>query len=86
MYIEVISKDMCVQCNTAKSLLKSKCLDFEEKILGKDLTIQDLHQRITELKSIKPLKSAPQIIVNNNHIGDLNDLIEWLKVQDGQCA
>lgn len=85
MNIEIYSKDACGQCMTAKSLLKSKCIPYNELILGKDVTIQDLQNRVAALNSTKPLRSAPQIIIDNEHVGELKDLIEFLKDKDPLC-
>lgn len=85
MNIEIYSKDACGQCMTAKSLLKSKCYDFQEHMLGKDVSIQQLQQRVSDLNSDKPLRSAPQIIIDDVHIGELKDLIEFLKTKEAIC-
>lgn len=85
MNIELYSKDACGQCMTAKSLLKSKCIPFNEIILGKDVSVQDLQKRVQELNSDKPLRSAPQIIIDNQHVGELKDLIEFLKDKEPLC-
>ena len=85
MNIEIYSKDACVQCNQAKFLMKQKCFDYNEYILGKDVSVQDLQARVSEVKSDKPIRSAPQIFIDNQHIGEYKDLVEFLASQEAQC-
>lgn len=85
MNIEIYSKDMCGQCNQAKMLIKQKCFDYKEYVLGKDATIQDLQQRVTEANSSKPLRSAPQIFIDGQHIGEYSDFVAYFAKQDPQC-
>lgn len=85
MEIELYSKDNCGQCVTAKSLLKSKCFSFKEFVLGNEISVKDLQERVNELHSDKPLRSAPQIIIDNQHIGDLKDLVEFLRDKEPAC-
>jgi glutaredoxin len=85
MQIEIYSKDMCGQCNQAKALLKQKCYDYVEHILGKDATIQDLQKRAADANSNKPLRSAPQIFVDGEHIGEFKDFQAFLSDKEAVC-
>jgi len=84
MNIEIYSKDACGQCIQAKSLIKNKgCEDYKEYILGKDASLQDLQLRVTEANSDKPVRSAPQIFIDGEHIGEYRDLVAFLATNDG---
>ena len=85
MNIEIYSKDSCVQCNQAKFLLKQKCFEYNEYVLGKDVTVQDLQKRVDEVHSTKPLRSAPQIFVDDEHIGEYKDFVVFLANQEAIC-
>jgi glutaredoxin len=85
MNIEIYSKDSCVQCTQAKFLMKQKCFEYDEYILGQDVTVQDLQKRVLEAKSTKAVRSAPQIFINNEHIGEYKDLVAFLATQENSC-
>jgi glutaredoxin len=86
MQIEIYSKDSCGQCVQAKTIMKQKCFDYVEHILGKDVTIQDLQKRVTEANSDKPLRSAPQIFVDGEHVGEFKDFVAFMSTQEAACA
>lgn len=52
----VYSKPACPQCDQAKSLLKSKNYCVDERIIGTDVTIDELF-----LKIGNPVRSVPQV-------------------------
>lgn len=85
MNIEIYSKENCGQCSQAKSLITQKCFDYSEHMLGKDVTIQELQARVADVKSTKPLRSAPQIFIDNEHIGEYKDLVAFLANQEAIC-
>lgn len=64
----VWSKDMCPKCDTAKSLLKLKGIQYEERKIGTGWTREQL------LESVPTAKSVPQIFLDGVHIGGLEEL------------
>jgi len=89
MEIEIYSKDNCAQCLTAKSLIKQKCINYVERTLGKDISVQELMEKVEQTGSTKPVRMAPQIFLNDengaHHIGSLNDLQEFLRTINSSC-
>jgi glutaredoxin 3 len=69
MTIIVWSKDGCNHCITAKSLLESKGIQFEERnISNGEWTREQLFE------AVPTAKSMPQIFLNGEYIGGLNEL------------
>mgnify|MGYP007083475033 FL=1 len=73
MYI-IWSKDNCINCNKAKSLLESKGFSYEERVIGKEYSREDL------LECVPNAKSVPQIFYNNEYIGGFDSLLSKLNV------
>ena len=71
--IIIYSKDNCVYCVKAKSLLNNLGLTYTEKKLENFLTTEALFEDIG-----KNVKSMPQIKINGELIGGYNQLIEYL--------
>ena len=69
--ITVYSKPQCPYCDKAKHLLKSLGLQYEEKVVTKDLSIDELFKVLG-----KQVKTIPQIVMNDTHIGGYNELKE----------
>lgn len=64
----LFSSDSCTYCEAAKSLLSKRGVDFEEVSIGSDAALE------AELTSVTGLTSFPQIIVNGETLGGLNEL------------
>lgn len=64
----LFSTDSCTFCGHAKSLLTKRGVDFEEVNLGPHPELQ------TELAAVTGLDSFPQIIVDGEPLGGLNEL------------
>lgn len=61
----------CPFCSMAKTLLTSKNVVFEEKIIGVDVTLE-------EFKSTFPgVSSVPYVIEEGHSIGGYEQLVEW---------
>jgi glutaredoxin len=69
--ITVYSKPQCPYCDKAKHLLTSLGLQYEEKVVTKDLSIDELFKVLG-----KQVKTIPQIVMNDTHIGGYNELKE----------
>ncbi len=64
----LFSTDSCTFCESAKSLLATRGVTFEEVNLAEDPELQ------AELAEVTGLTSFPQIIVDGETIGGLNEL------------
>jgi len=64
----VWSKDSCPYCEQAKSLLKSKGIDYEERNVSKEWTKEQL------LEAVPAARTLPQIFLDDNLIGGFTDL------------
>ena len=69
----VWSKPGCSQCVSAKQLLKTKGIEYEEKNIAQGYNIQDL------LELVPNAKTMPQIWLDEEHIGGFSDLKEKLQ-------
>ena len=69
----VWSKPMCGYCVKAKSLLKNRGIEYEEKNIAEGHKIQDL------LELVPNAKSMPQIWLGEEHIGGYYELEAKLK-------
>lgn len=67
--ITVYSKSACPQCDTAKMLLKSRSLDFEE------IRIDDEAQRQAFYEKCGPsVRQMPQVFINDQRAGGVAGL------------
>ena len=73
MTITVYSKNNCVFCNKAKTLLKNLGLEYEEKSLEKDFGL-DPSKLIEDIG--KNVRTMPQIKIDGELIGGYNQLVE----------
>jgi len=71
--IILYSKDNCVYCVKAKSLLNNLGLTYTEKKIENFLTTEALYEEIG-----KQVRSMPQIKINGELVGGYNQLIEYL--------
>jgi len=66
--VVLFSTESCTFCVHARSLLQKRGVAFEEVDLGGDVELQ------AELASVTGLESFPQILVNGETLGGLNEL------------
>jgi glutaredoxin 3 len=59
---------MCPHCESAKSLLKSKNIEFEERKISEGWTKEQL------LEAVPNARSVPQIILDGKYIGTYDHL------------
>lgn len=64
----VWSKYHCPYCDQAKSLLKMKGIEFEERNISEDWTKEQL------LEAVPTARTVPQIFVDGQHIGGFTEL------------
>ena len=78
MKIVVYSKSACPQCESAKMLLKSRSLGFEE------VKIDDDQERLAFYAKCGPsVRQMPQVFVNEQRVGGLAGLQAALAQLDG---
>ena len=71
--ITIYSKPNCVFCDKAKSMVKNLGFEYEEKMFGKDFSTPDeLYEAVG-----KQVRTMPQIIIDEKHIGGYNELVEY---------
>lgn len=67
--ITVYSKSACPQCESAKMLLKSRSMDFEE------IKIDDEAERLAFYEKCGPsVRQMPQVFINDQRVGGLAGL------------
>lgn len=67
--IEIYSSANCAYCTAAKSLLKSKGLDYTEIRIDTDSA------RMQEMLARAHRRTVPQIFIDDQHIGGYDDLV-----------
>ena len=71
--IEIYSKPNCTYCVKAKNLVKTLGFEYKEKMFGKDFkTPDELFEAVG-----KQVRTMPQIIIDDKHIGGYNELVEY---------
>lgn len=78
MKIVIYSKNNCQFCNKAKHMIKSLGLEYEEKSLEKDFD-SDPTKLMEDIG--KPVRTMPQIKIDDKLIGGYNQLIEYFMVK-----
>ena len=76
MAIIVYSKPACVYCDKAKALLRRLGYDYTEKVVTKDISLEELFEELG-----KQVRTIPQIVINKKHIGGYNELTEYFADQ-----
>ena len=69
----VWSKDSCPFCVQAKSLLKMKGIEFEERNVSKDWTKEQLLEAVPEARTL------PQIFLDDKLVGGFTELRKHLQ-------
>ena len=78
--IVIYSKPNCVYCEKSKHLVKTLGFKYEEKMFGKDFkTPDELFEAVG-----KQVRTMPQIIIDDKHIGGYNELVEYF-ADKGLC-
>ncbi|MGQ4645949.1 redoxin family protein [Lyngbya aestuarii] len=71
-FITMFTKVGCPYCTKAKNLLKEKGMDYEEIVLGKDITSRSL-------RAAAGATTTPQVFIDGNNIGGSEALEEYLR-------
>ena len=72
MTIIVYTKPACVYCDKAKALLTRLGSKYTEKVVTKDISLPELFEELG-----KQVRTIPQIVIDEKHIGGYNELIEY---------
>lgn len=73
------SKPSCPFCDQAKFLLNAKGIEFEEKIIGKEYTKEQL------LEAVPNARSVPQIFLGEEYVGGFTELkAKFDKINNGE--
>lgn len=68
----VWSKPRCAMCDQAKTLLKQKGIEFEERLIGNEWTTEQL------LEVVPTARSVPQIFLDEQYVGGFQELRQRL--------
>jgi len=72
MKVIVYSKPACQFCDKAKALLTQLKIEYTEKVVTKDISLEELFEELG-----KTVRTIPQIVIDENHIGGFNELREY---------
>ena len=72
MKVTVYSKPACQFCDKAKALLTQLKIEYTEKVVTKDISLEELFKELG-----KTVRTIPQIVIDENHIGGYNELTEY---------
>ena len=76
MKITVYSKPACGYCDKAKALLTRLGYTYTEKVVTKDISLEELFEELG-----KQVRTIPQIVIDDKHIGGYNELTEYFADQ-----
>lgn len=71
--IVVWSKPQCPFCDKAKAKLDALHVNYEVKMIGTDVQLEDL------LEAVPGARSVPQIQINGENIGGYTDLLKYIE-------
>lgn len=71
--ITVYSRPGCKWCETSKTLLELKGVEYNELMLDVDITVEQLKQLVPGAKSV------PQIMDDGTYIGGYKELTQYLE-------
>lgn len=71
----VWSQERCTACNSAKALLSSKNITYQERIIGMD---EGNWTKQALLAAVPDARSVPQIFLDGNYIGGFPELKKYL--------
>lgn len=74
----VYSKPSCPSCVQAKRLLTERNIDYDEVVLGQDITPDELFAIFDEKELARP-RTAPQVFLGGKHIGGYEALVEYIE-------
>ena len=72
MQVIVYSKPACQFCDKAKALLTQLKIEYTEKVVTKDISLEEFFKELG-----KTVRTIPQIVIDGKHIGSYNELTEY---------
>ena len=69
----IYSTPTCGYCKMAKTLLEKNGIDYEEFMVGTDITKNELIDTIGQ-----DVRSVPQILIDNKYVGGYTELSKFL--------
>jgi glutaredoxin 3 len=69
----VWSKAVCPYCVSAKTLLKQKGYEIEERVIGNGFSKEQL------LESVPAARTVPQIFIDDKYVGGYDDLVKYFE-------
>ena len=72
MKVIVYSKPNCQFCDKAKALLERLGYEYTEKVVTKDISLEEFFKELG-----KTVRTIPQIVIDDKHIGGFNELTEY---------
>ena len=72
MTVTVYSKPACQYCSKAKDLLERLGYEYTEKVVTKDISLEEFFKELG-----KTVRTIPQIVIDDKHIGGFNELTEY---------
>ena len=72
MIIIIYSKPNCQYCVKAKDLLERLGYEYTEKVVTKDISLEEFFKELG-----KTVRTIPQIVIDDEHIGSYNELTEY---------
>lgn len=76
MKIDVYSRHNCSYCTMAKDLLNKRGLQYQEHMVGLDMTREQFFEQFPGVRTV------PQIAVDGVLVGGYEKLTEWVKSYD----
>ena len=74
----IYSKPNCPYCDKAKALLNKTQIEYQEIVIGIDITLEKLFEEF-ELNGQPQPKSAPQIILHGKYVGGYSELQQYFE-------
>tara|TARA_R100000951_G_scaffold43974_1_gene37109 strand:- start:2682 stop:2906 length:225 start_codon:yes stop_codon:yes gene_type:complete len=71
--ITIYSRPGCKWCETSKSILELKAIEYNELMLDVDITVEQLKELVPGAKSV------PQIMDGGIYVGGYKELVEYLE-------
>lgn len=79
MKIEIYSKEHCPFCINAKNAMRQAGYTYTEYTVGKDVSKQDIQDRVNSMGLHVTISTVPQIFVDDGYVGGWNDLVRIYK-------
>lgn len=79
MKVEIFGSNQCPNCTEAYNVAQTKTDDVKKLTLGEDFTLPELFEKIGN-----PVRTFPQIFVNDEYIGSLNEFVLHLEKIDAE--